>query len=71
MNSESVITAPGESFINLTGMMRSPEGIEVHVTDGTNVMNFDDVKNLLAGKPLRRPGRTKPISEEKAQDRLL
>ncbi len=54
------ITAPGVSLSVRAGVPVSKDA-KVNLAVATTLTRFEDVKQLLSGKPLRRPNRNRPL----------
>ena len=61
----TIVTKPGSVHVEKTTLplsrgQGSPR-VQTHLATGTFICEFESVKNLLSGKPLRRPSRLHPI----------
>ena len=59
-NSQATVEVPSEAM-TIPVNSQSQISANVHLTLGTMVMSFEKVRNLLSGKPLRKPNRREPL----------
>jgi hypothetical protein len=57
---QTVEIASESITIPVSSQMAPPEGVTPSAS--SLVMDFDRIKHLLSGKPLRRPNRSRPLS---------
>jgi hypothetical protein len=60
IESATTRTLPGKTIALQLG--RNQITSRASLTDGTFVMTFQDAQRYLSAKPLKRPGRTRPLA---------
>ena len=60
---QNLIRMPGQTT-TLNVRMAERNGVAIATTGITITAGFDKIKHLLCGRPLRRPNRTRPLSDK-------